>query len=273
MESKSMSREIKPGFHWLYEGGPDRSAMVESDGESPGWASSDEDVYIPQCAYLLCGDEHTLLFDTLSPASTEHLLEQLETILAGGTLDYLVVSHPDVPHAGNTSAVLREYPDVTLVAPRYGDDHELYRLDEALKVGAGDEIDLGGYVVEFHEATFLDAPVSLWMTEQSTETLFPVDWFGFPHTESERLQFVDELDHPLTLDRLVQFHGRVLFWHQYVDVPKVQREIDHLIEKFAPKMIAPAHGLVIREETTEEMEQMKTVVEEIERRERIGILG
>ena len=268
-----MAREIRPGFHWLYEGGPDRSGMVETDGEPPEWSSPDEDVFIPQCAYVLCGDEETLLFDTLSPASTDHLLEQLDELLDGDDLDYLVVSHPDVPHAGNTLAVLREYPDVTLVAPRYGDDHELYHLDEARRVGAGDEIDLGGYAVEFHEATFLDAPVSMWMTERTTETLFPVDWFGFPHAESERLRFVDELAHPLSDDRLVQFHGRVLFWHQYVDVSKVQREIDRVIETFDPEIIAPSHGLVVRENATDHMERMKGVVEEIERRDRIGILG
>ena len=268
-----MAREVRPGFYWLYERGPDRSEMVATNGEPPEWATSDEEVYIPQCAYLLCGDEKTLLFDTLSPASTDHLLAELDELLNGRGLDYLVVSHPDVPHAGNTFAVLDAYPEATLVAPEYGDDHELYRLDKATKVGAGDEIDLGGYVAEFHEATFLDAPVSLWMTERSTETLCPVDWFGFPHAESERLQFVDELDDQLGEDRLVQFHGRVLFWHQYVDVSKVQREIDRLIATFDPELIAPSHGLVVRKDATEHMECMKGVVEEIERRERIGILG
>jgi flavorubredoxin len=247
--------------------------MVATDGEPPAWSDPDEEVYIPQCAYLLCGDDETLLFDTLSPASTDHVLGELEALLDGDDLDYLVVSHPDVPHAGNALAILDAYPEATLVAPRYGDDHELYRLDDATKVGAGDEIDLGGLVAAFHEATFLDAPVSLWMTERTTETLFPVDWFGFPHAESETLRFVDELDHELSEDRLVQFHGRVLFWHQYVDVPKVQREIDRLTATFDPELIAPAHGLVVREDATEHIERMKGVVAEIERRERIGILG
>ena len=268
-----MAREIQPGFHWIHEGGPDRAEMVAVDGEPPEWTNPDEEVYIPQCAYLLCGDEANLLFDTLSPASTDRILGELDELLGGDDLDYLVVSHPDVPHAGNAHAISRTYPEVTLVAPRYGDDHELYRLDEARKVGAGDEIDLGGYVVEFHEATFLDAPVSMWMTERTTGTLFPVDWFGFPHAASESLRFVDELDHPLSDDRLVQFHGRVLFWHQYVDVPKVKREIDRLNATFDPDVIAPAHGLVVRENATEHVARMKGVVEEIERRERIGILG
>lgn len=268
-----MAREIEPGFYWICEPGPDRSDMVKTDGTLPDWADPGEDIHIPQCAYLLCGDDKTLLFDTLSPASTDHVLSELEDILGNRDLDYVVVSHPDLPHAGNTHNILDKYPDATLVAPEYGDDHELYHLDDADKVGSGDEIDLGNYVVAFHEATFLDSPVSIWMTETTTETLFPVDWFGFPHAASEKLKFVDELDAPLSDDRLVQFHGRVLFWHQYVDVPKVQREIDQIATIFDPELIAPAHGLVVRENADEHIGRMKNVVGEIERRERIGILG
>ena len=267
-----MAREILPGLHWLYEPGPDRSGMVTEHGASPAWYKEDEAVSIPQCAYLFCGEEATLLFDTLSPASTEQVLTELDEILGDRSLDYLVVSHPDVPHAGNTLAILREY-DATLVAPRYGSGHELYHLDDARHVGEGDSIDLGGFVVDFHEATFLDAPVSLWMSEREHEMLLPVDWMGFPHSESEQLKFVDELEHDLDIDRLVEFHGRVLFWHQYVDVAKVQREIDRLIEVYDPKMILPTHGLVIRENATRYMDRMKPVIAEIERRERIGILG
>lgn len=177
-----------------------------------------------------------------------------------------------VPHAGGTGAVRAEY-DPTVIAPRYGDDHELYRLDDARLVGEGDSIALGKYVVDFHEATFLDAPVSLWMSERTEGMLFTVDWMGFPHLESERLRFVDELDAELDGTRLLQFHGRVLFWHQYVDVEKVQREIERVKHIHDPEMILPAHGLVIREDPDASLELMKDVVAEIERRNRIGALG
>lgn len=266
-----MAREIRPGIHWLYEAGPDRSGMIEEMDPVPDWYDPNEPVYIPQCAYLIDGEAGTLLFDTLSPASTDQVLAELDEVL-DAPLDYLVVSHPDIPHAGNAHAILREH-DAELVAPRYGDDHELYHLDVARLVGEGDSIDLGNYVVDFHEATFLDAPVSLWMTERTEEMLFPVDWMGFPHRESERLHFVDELEHDLDGTRLLQFHGRVLFWHQYVDVPKVQREIDRLIGRYDPQWILPTHGLVIREDAPAYMAQMKDVIEEIERRDRIGTLG
>lgn len=266
-----MFREIRPGVHWLYEPGPDRSGMIEGMDPIPDWYDEEQSVHIPQCAYLLDGGDETLLIDTLSPASTDQILGELDDLLDDG-LDYLVVSHPDVPHAGGTGAICREY-DPTVVAPRYGDDHELYRLDDAHLVGEGDSIDLGEYVVDFHEATFLDAPVSLWMSERTEGMLFTVDWMGFPHLESEQLRFVDELDEDLDGTRLLQFHGRVLFWHQYVDVEKVQREIERVKRTYDPAMILPAHGLVIREDSSTYFELMKDVVAEIERRDRIGALG
>lgn len=267
-----MAREIVDGLHWIKEPGPDRTGMIETGSNPPEWYESGSSVHIPNCAYALEG-EKTLLFDTLSPASGEEILTELDAILGGQELDYLVISHPDVPHAGNTLKILQKYPDATLVAPEYGNGHHLYHLDDARHVSEGDTIDLGGYVVEFHEATFLDSPVSLWMSENTTKTLFPVDWLGFPHLKEEQLQLLDEINTPVTVDRLVEFHGRVMFWYHYVDLAKILDEIDRLIDQHDPEMIAPAHGLVITDDAVEYMKRMKPVVEQIHEKGRIGTLG
>jgi flavorubredoxin len=268
-----VTREIAPGVHWIYEAGPDRTERFDLAERDPDWYEPGRRAYLPQCAYLLDGGEETLLFDTLSPASTDQILDAVDDLVGDRGLDYLVVSHPDVPHAGNTLAILDAHPETTLVAPAYGNDHELYHLDDGMQVGAGDAIDLGDRVAAFHEATFLDAPVSVWMTEEETGTLFPVDWMGFAHLESEALKFVDELDGEFNASRLVEFHGRVLFWYQYVDVEKTNAEIDNLVETFDPNIVAPAHGLVIREDATEYMEMMKEVTRTIDERGRVGTLG
>lgn len=264
-----MAREIAPGIHWIQECGPDRSEMfnLDYDGIDP-----DAEVHLPQNAYLFVG-EQTLLFDTLSPASKEKIIEEVDMVLGDRDLDYLMISHPDVPHAGNTPALLRAHPEATPIAPEYGSGHELYRLDDAIHVSESDAIDLGGHTVEFHEATFLDAAVSVWMSEQNTGSLLPVDWLGFPHYEDECVNCVEELDRDIEGNRLFEFHGRVLFWYQYVDVEKTQAEIDQLIEKFDPEVILPAHGLPIRENATEYMRRMKNTVGRIDAEGRVGIFG
>ena len=268
-----MHRQITPGIHWIQECGPDRQGIAsELVARGAEWYRAGRPLHIPQNAYLVVG-ERTLLFDTLSPAAGEGLLDDLSAALDGRTLDFLVVSHPDVPHAGNTHRVLRRYPDCRLVAPAVGDIHELYQLDQSLKVSPGDSLDLGGKRVTFHEATFLDAAMSVWMTEDSSGLFLPVDFLGFPHMgPDECLRFEDELELAGRLDRLTEFHGRVMFWFQYVDVPKVQAEIDRLAGRFGDLTIGPSHGLVIRRDPGRYYEMMKDVVARVAAAGRGGVL-
>ena len=136
------------------------------------------------------------------------ILRGLDQVLGDRPLDYLALSHPDVPHAGNTAPILRKYPKCQLVAPRAGETHALYHLDEAIKVGPDDELDLGGLLLRFPEAKFLDAAVHTWMTEETSKTLFTVDWMGFPHLGGECLACVDELDVEICVSRLEEFQVR-----------------------------------------------------------------
>lgn len=268
-----MAREVHPGLYWIQECGPHRASFCADRNTHPeDWYEEGRDVHIPQNAFLLKGEE-SLLFDTLSPAAGDQVLGELDDLLGGDGLDYLVVSHPDVPHAGNTVGILRAHPEATLVAPDVGSVHALYHLEDARKVGPGDEIDLGGPRVRFHEAVFLDAPMSIWMSELGSRTLFPVDWLGFPHLGGECGKLVGELEAEVSLSRLIEFHGRVMFWYAYVDVPKVHAAIDRMMEELDVEVLAPAHGLVIREEPLRYVELMKEAVAAIRSRGRVGTLG
>ncbi|MCG8467581.1 MAG: MBL fold metallo-hydrolase [Gemmatimonadetes bacterium] len=265
-------REIAPGIHWIQECGGHRAGIARAVlDKGVDWYTEDEELHVPQNAYLLTG-ERTLLFDTLSPAAADTTLGALEAVLGDRGLDYLLVSHPDVPHAGNTARILRRYPECTLVAPRAGETHALYHLDDALKVGPEDRIDLGGLELRFPEATFLDAAIHTWMTEERSRTLFTVDWLGFPHLGSECLRCTDELDVEIGVSRLEEFHSRVMFWFQYVDPAKVIDATDALAEAFAGYSIAPAHGLPIREGAEAFFPRMNEVVERVSSVGRGGVL-
>lgn len=267
-----MRREVLAGIHWIQEPGPSRAGIardVAAAGQS--WYSPGRTLHISQSAFLFAGDR-TLLFDTLSPAASDQVLADLDEALGGRSLDYLVVSHPDVPHAGNTHRILEAHPDATLMAPAVGDTHALYHLEEAVKLRPGEEIDLGGHRIRVLEATFLDAAMSIWLFEENARMLLPVDWLGFPLMEGEFLRFADELDAPVDVDRLAEFHGRVMFWFQYVDVAKVRTEIDRLWRELAPEILAPAHGVVIRREPRRFFEAMKDVVARVSRAGRSGVV-
>ena len=250
--SRAVTRQLTEDIHWLCECGPNRLE------------GSQTEVHVPQHAYLLVGDEYTLLFDTLSPAATETVLESLETVLGNRPLDYLLPSHPDVPHAGNTGAIQTAYPDVELLAPRYGEGHGCYHLEAATRVGAGDTLDLGGLEVAFHPAPFPDAPIHCWMSERTTGTLFTVDFFGYPHfAPGECHAFAEDLDLEVSVARLTELHEFVLFWLKYADSERTRRAIDRIITEHDPAILAPAHGNPIREEPTAHLERMKEVVDRI----------
>lgn len=267
-----MPREVLPGVHWIQEPGPARSGIaraVEASGQ--GWYRPGTPLHISQSAFLFVGDR-TLLFDTLSPASTQRILDELAECLDGRALDYLVVSHPDVPHAGNTHQILDAHPDATLVAPAVGETHALYHLEEARKVSPGDLLDLGGHRIRVLDATFLDAAMSIWLMEENSRMLLPVDWLGFPLMAGEFLRYVDELEAPVDVDRLTEFHGRVMFWFQYVDVEKVHAEIERLWRELEPELLAPAHGLVVRRNPRRFFDAMKDVVARVSEAGRSGVV-
>jgi flavorubredoxin len=265
-------RDILPGVRWIQECGPERFDLARSTpGLDGSWYREAAPLHLPQNSYLLRGEEKTLLFDTLSPAAAPWVVEALDEALDGAPLDYLVVSHPDVPHAGNTMRILRAHPEARLVAPRFGETHALYHLDGAIKVGPGDTLGLGGLEARFHEATFLDHSMHVWMSESTTGTLFTVDWMGYPHMVGECLHFTHEVESPVSVARLVEFHGRVMFWFQYADVSRMTEAIDRVWEEFRPAAIASGHGLPILERTQDYFEHMKEVVRYVRENGRAGV--
>jgi len=241
------------------------------EDEPPEWYSPGQSLHVPMNAYLIRG-EQSLLYDTLAPEGTEQVINSLAELLGDDGLDYLVPSHPKAPHAGNVNAILEHYPDATLLSSDYGRGEELYYLENANRVRDGDTRDLGGFVVEFVEATFPDTAFHIWMFERNNRALFTADWMGAPHMESNCLRFADEGGIPIPPSQFVEFQARGLRWLQFCDVDRVHRAIEELMTEYEPEIIAPAHGIVIRENVPEYTETMKSVVDQIAGGDRLSEL-
>ncbi|MHB9287085.1 MBL fold metallo-hydrolase [Halobacteriales archaeon Cl-PHB] len=252
-------REISMGdgeaIHWFEETielDPLRDWLTNHpEGQAYGddWYEPGRDLRINDNAFLFRGTEETLLYDTLSPASTDRMVEELTDALGGETLDYLVVSHDEAPHAGNTFAILNEYPDAELLGSDRGSPAaELHHLEDATRVEYGHTIDLGGYVVDFIEPIFMDSPATAWIFERSTGWMCTVDSFGYPHYRSDSLKFEDEMETDLTEQQMSQYNGRSLQWLKYTDPEKVRDQITHHLETYDVGVVAPSHGHPIRED-------------------------
>ncbi len=144
-----------------------------------------ENVYpVPRGAsynsYLLL-DEKTVLFDTVDHAVSEQFLENVEHVLGGRTLDYIVVHHMEPDHSSTLSEVLLRHPEATVVCNQKIDGMLKYYgccAGEKLLVKEGDELSTGRHTFQFVFAPMVHWPEVMMSFDLKTGTLFSADAFG-----------------------------------------------------------------------------------------------
>ncbi len=133
-------------------------------------------------AYLLL-DKKTALFDTVDWAACRQLLENLDRLLNGRPLDYLVINHMEPDHGASIEEVLLRYPDVTIISTeksfmlmrQFGfavDSHPLMEVKE------GDSISFGKHTVQFIAAPMVHWPEVMVSFDSTDGVLFSADAFG-----------------------------------------------------------------------------------------------
>ena len=65
-------------------------------------------------SYIVKG-EKTALIDSVEISHCTKILEQIEEILGGKPLDYLVINHIEPDHSGSIAIIKEHYPDVNIV--------------------------------------------------------------------------------------------------------------------------------------------------------------
>ena len=98
-------RKVLEDLWWV--GGNDRRlAMFEGVYAVPNGVSYN--------SYLLL-DDKTVLFDTVDPSVSKVFFENIDHVLAGRKLDYLVIHHMEPDHSGTVSEVLLRHPETVIV--------------------------------------------------------------------------------------------------------------------------------------------------------------
>lgn len=242
--------------------------VLEELETTPDWHTEGEQIHSQFNAYLLSGEEH-LLFDTLPPNMRGDVLESVADLLGDDDLDYVVVSHPEAPHGGNTEALLEAYPGAEVLVPGTGSLHELHLGPHELEpttVDPGETVDLGGRVVEFVEPLLYDLASTVWMYDHGSEALFTVDAFGNPHSGSECGAVLGEIapdpDTHAVL-RWLAFHSHTVPWLAYAEPDRIEAELEALLERYDPAMLAPAHGAPATEDATEYLRAVMPIVQGI----------
>ncbi len=133
-------------------------------------------------SYVIFGEKIAVM-DTVDARFGKEWMENLNKVLDGKTPDYLIVQHMEPDHSSNINLFTDTYPDAKIVASQkafvmmknfYGNDFP----DNAIVVGEGSKLDLGG-----RELTFITAPMVHWPEvivtyDSKDKVLFSADGFG-----------------------------------------------------------------------------------------------
>ena len=196
-------------------------------------------------AYLLL-DEKSVLFDTVDWSACRQLLENMEYLLEGKPLDYLVINHMEPDHGASIEEILLCYPKVKLVSTekafmlmrQFGfgvDSHELIEVHE------GDTMSFGKHTVTFVYAPMVHWPEAMVTFDVTNGVLFAADAFGSFGALDGKL-FNDEVN----FDRDWIDDARRYFTNI---VGKYGPHVQALLKKAATidiKVICPLHGPVWR---------------------------
>ena len=249
--SPQLPREIAPGIHWF---GPCNS--TDMGGGT---------MHVHLSVFLLLGATHTLLIDTSTPTFWPKVAGDLERLLGGRTLDYILPTHCELPHSSNLPLLLTAYPAACVV----GDlrDYHLYYPEfaerfEQRPLGVG--LDLGGLQLTFVEAVLRDLPTTVWVYEATRQVMFVADGFSYVHTPSqaslsredpetgtpyhmlgECALTTGELQGDINEVQAAYLLRSALWWSRYVNADQLFRRVADIFEEYPTKVIAPAHGNVI----------------------------
>ena len=183
-------------------------------------------------------DEKVTLMDTVDQRATKEWLENLDAVLEGRTIDYLVVSHMEPDHAANAKTLIDKFPNMKIVgnAKTFAMMSQFFDVDltgRSVVVKEGDTLNLGAHTLQFIMAPMVNWPEVMVTYEQSEKILFSADGFG---------KFG-----ALDVEESWACEARRYYFNI---VGKYGAQVQALLKKAATldiKMICPLHGPILKE--------------------------
>ncbi|MBO5068896.1 MAG: FprA family A-type flavoprotein [Roseburia sp.] len=148
-------------------------------------------------SYLLM-DEKTVLLDTVDAGVAGQFFENLEHVLAGRSLDYLVVNHMEPDHCAMIGDIIRRYPEVSVVgnAKTFGMLKQFFGTgfeERAVVVKEGESLSTGAHTLHFVMAPMVHWPEAMVTYDAKDKVLFSADAFGTFGALNGNI-FADEVD-------------------------------------------------------------------------------
>jgi flavorubredoxin len=227
--------EIKKGIYWM--GCNDfRTALFEHIFPIPNGVSYN--------SYFI-DDDKTVVLDAMDKSVRDEFIEDVQYLLKGRQLDYLVINHMEPDHAGSLVALIEKYPQVKIVSQpqTFKLFEQFYRHpmpENYVPIKEGDQLALGHHTLQFIKAPMVHWPEVIMTYELSEKVLFSADAFGMFGVCGN--VFADQVDFEgAYLDEARRYYVNIVgkFGPQVINVLKKA-------SKLPIEVIAPIHGLLFR---------------------------
>ena len=229
-------KRITQDMYWV--GGSDRRlALFENVYPVPNGVSYN--------AYLVL-DEQTVLLDTVDRSVSEVFFENLEHLLDGHGLDYLIVNHMEPDHCATMAELVLRYPNVKIVtnakALNMIKNYFTFDIDSRVTlVKEKDTLSTGRHTFAFVTAPMVHWPEVMVTYDTTDKVLYSADAFGTFGALNGNI-FADEVN--FEADYLAEAR------RYYTNiVGKYGTQVQALLKKAATldiQMICPLHGPVWR---------------------------
>lgn len=229
-------RKVTEDLYWI--GGDDhRLHLFENIHPIPRGVSYN--------SYLLL-DKKTVLFDTVDWSIGRQFLENLEHVLDGRPLDYMVINHMEPDHAAMIEKVMLRYPKVKVISSEkafYFMNQFGFHIDSSKTevVKEGDKKSFGKHEILFVAAPMVHWPEAMVSFDTTNGVLFSADAFGSFGALDGKL-FNDEVNFDRDwIDDARRYYTNI--------VGKYGPHVQALLKKAAGidiKIVCPLHGPVWR---------------------------
>ncbi|MBQ6798817.1 MAG: flavin reductase [Oscillospiraceae bacterium] len=196
-------------------------------------------------SYLLL-DEKTVLFDTVDRAVCDNYFENVEAVLNGRKLDYLIVQHMEPDHAACIQDLILRYPEVKVICSAMTKTMlgQFFTFDtngRVLTMQEGDTLETGRHTFTFVMAPMVHWPEVMLTYDLTDKILFSADAFGTFGALNGHL-FSDEVDFMRDyLDEARRYYTNI--------VGKYGDQVQAVLKKAAGleiNLVCPLHGFVWR---------------------------
>lgn len=197
-------------------------------------------------SYLVM-DEKTVLLDTVDASVSKAFFENVENVLNGRPLDYVIVNHMEPDHAATLSEVVLRHPETTIIgnAKTFQMIRQFFTFDLAgrtMEVKEGDCLCSGKHNFAFYTAAMVHWPEVMVTYDSTSKALFSADAFGTFGALSGNL-YADEVDFETELlDEARRYYTNI--------VGKYGIQVQALLNKAAGldiEYLFPLHGPIWRE--------------------------